>query len=386
MDTITLITLISFIIFVGYLGDYAFIKFRFPDILVLILIGYLLTFFLNLNVDTILYAYLSIAATISLIIILFEGGLTLHVSMIRGVLRKASYSAVLYYSLSMVLITSILFFILKMNLSISFLYGSILSSPSVAIVIPLINRANVDEEVRHLYIVQVTLLDLISIIMTISILQYFPINLQTAVPITVSLLTNIFAQTFFGFIAGIFWIEMLRKIERVELSYMLTLGFLFAIYAFSDFIWKNGMITSMVFGIVMGNNTFFRQLLRMKDYSIDQNIFKFNKEVSFFMRTVIFVAIGSILIFKYFDPHSILIIVITLIVIYSVQVIQILITDRKLPNKFTNYIMPRGLTQVVLGILSITSMPSLNITFIQNISIVVILTNVISAILIFIKK
>lgn len=89
MDIFTIIILVSFIIFVGYLGDYAFIKFKFPDVLILIIIGYLITFLLRLDLNTILYSYLPIATTISLIIILFEGGISLHISLIRDVLKKA---------------------------------------------------------------------------------------------------------------------------------------------------------------------------------------------------------------------------------------------------------------------------------------------------------
>ncbi|MEM3067627.1 MAG: cation:proton antiporter [Thermoplasmata archaeon] len=385
MDIFTIIILVSFIIFVGYLGDYAFIKFKFPDVLILIIIGYLITFLLRLDLNTILYSYLPIATTISLIIILFEGGISLHISLIRDVLKKAVIYALFYYFITFILISLTLYFILNINYSVSILYGAILSSPSVAIVIPLINRSFIDEKRRHMYIVEVTLLDLFSIVITISLIEYFPLSINTILPVTISLITNVFAQTFFGFLSGIFWIELLRKIEKVELSYMLTLGFLFAIYALSDLLWKNGMISSVVFGIVLGNNIIFRKWLKLKDYTIDENIFKFNKEVVFFMRTVIFVAVGSIFIIS-FNFKMVLIVISILIIIYLMQILVHYIFEKSIPDKYVNYIMPRGLTQIVLGIFAITTIKSLTIDFIQVISFVVIITNLISAIIIYIKK
>ncbi|MEM4597403.1 MAG: cation:proton antiporter [Thermoplasmata archaeon] len=385
MDIFTIIILVSFIIFVGYLGDYAFIKFKFPDVLILIIIGYLITFLLRLDLNTILYSYLPIATTISLIIILFEGGISLHISLIRDVLKKAVIYILFYYFITFILISLILYFILNINYSVSILYGAILSSPSVAIVIPLINRSFIDEKRRHMYIVEVTLLDLFSIVITISLIEYFPLSINTILPVTISLITNVFAQTFFGFLSGIFWIELLRKIEKVELSYMLTLGFLFAIYALSDLLWKNGMISSVVFGIVLGNNIIFRKWLKLKDYTIDENIFKFNKEVVFFMRTVIFVAVGSIFIIS-FNFKMVLIVISILIIIYLMQILVHYIFEKSIPDKYVNYIMPRGLTQIVLGIFAITTIKSLTIDFIQVISFVVIITNLISAIIIYIKK
>ncbi|MEM4121594.1 MAG: cation:proton antiporter [Thermoplasmata archaeon] len=385
MDIFTIIILVSFIIFVGYLGDYAFIKFKFPDVLILIIIGYLITFLLRLDLNTILYSYLPIATTISLIIILFEGGISLHISLIRDVLKKAVIYALFYYFITFILISFTLYFILNINYSVSILYGAILSSPSVAIVIPLINRSFIDEKRRHMYIVEVTLLDLFSIVITISLIKYFQLSINTILPVTISLITNVFAQTFFGFLSGIFWIELLRKIEKVELSYMLTLGFLFAIYALSDLLWKNGMISSVVFGIVLGNNIIFRKWLKLKDYTIDENIFKFNKEVVFFMRTVIFVAVGSIFIIS-FNFKMVLIVISILIIIYLMQILVHYIFEKSIPDKYVNYIMPRGLTQIVLGIFAITTIKSLTIDFIQVISFVVIITNLISAIIIYIKK
>ncbi|MEM4779376.1 MAG: cation:proton antiporter, partial [Thermoplasmata archaeon] len=328
---------------------------------------------------------LPIATTISLIIILFEGGISLHISLIRDVLKKAVIYALFYYFITFILISFTLYFILNINYSVSILYGAILSSPSVAIVIPLINRSFIDEKRRHMYIVEVTLLDLFSIVITISLIEYFPLSINTILPVTISLITNVFAQTFFGFLSGIFWIELLRKIEKVELSYMLTLGFLFAIYALSDLLWKNGMISSVVFGIVLGNNIIFRKWLKLKDYTIDENIFKFNKEVVFFMRTVIFVAVGSIFIIS-FNFKMVLIVISILIIIYLMQILVHYIFEKSIPDKYVNYIMPRGLTQIVLGIFAITTIKSLTIDFIQVISFVVIITNLISAIIIYIKK
>lgn len=386
MDTFTIITLVSFIIIVGYIGEYAFLKFKFPDILVLMLIGYLITFFMKLNVIYILNNYMPVAATISLIIILFEGGVSLHLSNIRDVLKKSIFMAFVYYSISLALITLVLFFIFNINFSLSLLYGAILSAPSVAIVIPLINRSGMEEKRRHLYIVSTTILDLLSIVVTISLVEYYPVTMMTILPVTEALLTNIFAQLFFGLLSGIFWIEMLRKIERVELSYMLTLGFLFFIYAFSYLLWKNGMITAIAFGIVLGNNVIFRKLLRLKEYSIDENIFKFNKEVVFFMRTAIFVAIGSIFIFNNFKMNVIYYVTSIIIIIYLIQIFVDYLTEKRLPDKYMHYMMPRGLTQIVLGILVLSSINTISLVFIQNISMVVIITNLISSIILYIRK
>lgn len=385
MDILSIIVIVSFIIFAGYLGELGFIKFRFPDILILMLIGYLITSLLRLNVNTILYSYLPLAATISLIIILFEGGVSLKISMITDVLKKSISMAFTYYFITFFLITILIYFAFGINFSISILYASILSAPSVAIVIPLINRSNIEEKRRHLYIVYVTILDLLSIVVTISLLNYFPINTSALLPVTISLLTNIFAQTFFGFLAGIFWIELLRKIERVELSYMLTLGFLLAIYSLSYLMWKNGMITAMVFGIVLGNNSSFRRLLKLKEYTIDENIFRFNKEVVFFMRTLIFVAIGSILIIT-FNLNTFILIISIIIIIYVSQMIVSRIWEGLAFDRYSNYIMPRGLTQIVLGILTITTIYSIGEQFLQYVSYVVIISNIISAIIIYIKK
>ncbi|MDP8011427.1 MAG: cation:proton antiporter [Thermoplasmata archaeon] len=386
MNTLEIIVLVSFIIIVGYLGEYAFLKFRFPDILVLIFIGFLISFFLKLNVQSIIYNYMPVAATISLIIILFEGGVSLDILTLKNVIKESVLMSIINYFTLFILITLSLTYLLNINTSISMLYGSILAAPSVAIVIPMINRSSLDERIRHLYILDATIMDLLSIVVTVSIIEYYPVSLLTVIPITESLLTNIFAQIFLGLIAGIFWVELLRKIGRVELSYMLTLGYLFLIYALSYFLWKNGMITAIVFGIVLGNNLIFRKLLNLKNYAIDENIFKFNKEVVFFMRTVIFVAIGSIFIIHKFNWEILYYLILNIALIYIVQIFVNLLIFKKVPDRFTNYLIPRGLTQVVLGIFVLVSISTISITFIQNISLIVIITNIITSAILYIKK
>jgi len=129
LDTFTVISIVSFIIIVGYLGEYAFLKFKFPDIFILMLIGFFISFFMKLNVNFILYNYMPVAATISLIIILFEGGVSLDLSTIRNVIKESSLMAFLYYSLSLFFITVLLHWVFGINFSISLMYGAILSAP-----------------------------------------------------------------------------------------------------------------------------------------------------------------------------------------------------------------------------------------------------------------
>ncbi len=384
MNVLLVISLASLIIFIGFLGDLAFKKLRFPDILVLLLIGYLIVFFLKTNEYLVLNEYMPLAATISLIIILFEGGLTLNLSSTRKILKDSVLMAISYYSVSFLLIY-ISLFLLKINDLSALLYASILSAPSVVIIISLINRSNMDDEKRHKYILYGTILDLISIIVTISIIQYYPITFNNLIKVVASIISVIILQSFIGVLAGILWTEILRKIGNIDLSYMLTLAYVLAIYSISSLLWNNGMITVIVIGLILANSNKIRNILGIKDFVVDENIMKFNREVSFFFRTIIFVSIGSMLYIAKINFHILLIISIILIIIYFVQILTTKFVENAIINRHFHYLMPRGLTQITMAIL-VYSSGYKNYDIIYVVTFIIIITNIITPLFIYFSK
>ncbi|MGC9166268.1 MAG: cation:proton antiporter [Thermoplasmata archaeon] len=384
MNVLLVISLASLIIFIGFLGDLAFKKLRFPDILVLLLIGYLIVFFLKTNEYLVLNEYMPLAATISLIIILFEGGLTLNISSTRKILKDSILMAISYYSVSFLLIY-ISLYLLKINDLSEFLYASILSSPSVAIVISLVNRSNMDDEKRHKYILYATILDLISIIVTISILQYYPITFNNLIKVVASIISVIIIQSFIGGLAGILWTEILRKIGNIDLSYMLTLAYVLAIYSISSLLWSNGMITVIVIGLILANSNKIRNILGINNFDVDDNIMRFNREVSFFFRTIIFVSIGSMLYIARINFHLLLIILIILVIIYVVQILTTKFVENSILNRHFHYLMPRGLTQITMAILAYSSGYK-NYDIIYVVTFVIIITNIITPLFIYFSK
>ena len=384
MNVLLVISLASLIIFIGFLGDLAFKKLRFPDILVLLLIGYLIVFFLKTNEYLVLNEYMPLAATISLIIILFEGGLTLNLSSTRKILKDSVLMAISYYSVSFLLIY-ISLFLLKINDLSALLYASILSAPSVVIIISLINRSNMDDEKRHKYILYGTILDLISIIVTISIIQYYPITFNNLIKVVASIISVVILQSFIGVLAGILWTEILRKIGNIDLSYMLTLAYVLAIYSISSLLWNNGMITVIVIGLILANSNKIRNILGIKDFVVDENIMKFNREVSFFFRTIIFVSIGSMLYIAKINFHILLIISIILIIIYFVQILTTKFVENAIINRHFHYLMPRGLTQITMAIL-VYSSGYKNYDIIYVVTFIIIITNIITPLFIYFSK
>ena len=384
MNVTLIIAIASLIIFLGFLGDFAFRKLRFPDILVLIFIGYLIVFLFKTDEYKILNEYIPLAATISLIIILFEGGLTLDLSKTKEILKDSLLMAIAFYTVSFTLIYTVLYFIGTAPI-FSLLYASILSAPSVAIVIPMINRSNVDENRRHKYIMYATLLDLISIVITISIIQFYPITINNFLKVIASLISSIILQIFIGALAGILWTEILKKIGNMDLSYMLTLAYVLAIYVFSDILWNNGMISVITIGLVLANSEKIRNIVGMEVFAIDENLKRFNREVSFFFRTIIFVSIGTMLYIAKINIHIIIILITIISIIYIVQILTVKFVENQKLYRHIHYIMPRGLTQIVLGIFAVSS-PYGNIEILYIITFVIIITNIITSLFIYLAK
>ncbi|OGD46873.1 hypothetical protein A3K79_03860 [Candidatus Bathyarchaeota archaeon RBG_13_46_16b] len=78
---------------------------------------------------------------------------------------------------------------------------------------------------------------------------------------------------------------------------MLTLAVVLLTYAVSEFLGGSGSLSSLLFGITLGNEKEIYQILRMKsppNMVVDGGLKRFESEIAFLLRTFFFVFIGLI--------------------------------------------------------------------------------------------
>ena len=156
--------------FIGHVLQWVFIKTKVPDLLILIFVGFAIG---PSGLNFIQHQHLGqvgiVLATVTLIIILYEGGLHLNASS----LLKSSLPALLLSLLSFLLIAGLTTLCLApfFTFSTSLLVGLGIGSTSSAIVFPMIKPLNLKEETKTLLSLESAFTDVLAIIAFLAVLD-----------------------------------------------------------------------------------------------------------------------------------------------------------------------------------------------------------------------
>jgi cell volume regulation protein A len=346
---------------IGFIGDYLFKKISFPDILVLLALGYVVGHVLNI-VDPAWVAPASpIIANLSLVIILFNGGLGLEFSQARASAPRAIALALLGIGVSMAAVAAFVYYLLDWGLMNSLLLGAIVGGTSPAIVMPLIGRAKVPAEISSLLHVESALNGALVIVIALVILG---VMTGGATEDVVSVVAQATAVRFLlgvgiGAAAGFAWLWVLTFIEGEMYDDILTLAVLFLLYLAVESLGGSGAIFALVFGLILGNGMDFARFLRTKrTIEIHNTMMKFHSQISFVVKTFFFTYLGLMITFD--EPSIIVPSILLSLVLLAVRCIVVpLISIGKrslLANKgILATMMPRGLSAAVVAEIAASS-------------------------------
>ncbi len=348
--------LIGLIILIGFLGNLIFKKTKISDILLLLSVGFLLgPVFKIFNTER-LDNFAEYFGSFALVIILFEGGLDLSIERVVKGFGSSLILVVFSFFLSALLVCGFLFFFFDWNFVNSLLLGTILGCTSAAIVIPVVSRMSVTNDIKTILSVESALSDVLAVVGTISIIEFITLkHIGISTPFR-AVASSFSIAIVLGTLTGFMWLKVLDIIGNQKYSYMITLAVILIVYSMIEFFGGSGLIAVLIFGIILGNSNEFVKFMKFKNnISVDDTIKFFHGEVSFFIRTFFFVYLGMIVSFKYLTMHFLLmsITLVFLIVIarYLSSSLFIMVSPEK--KQFKNAIfgmLPRGLASAVLAL------------------------------------
>ncbi len=297
VDVLSGFLLIASVIVIGFFGQILFKKTKISDTVLLMLVGLAIGPLFNfIDVPTIGFfrAVVPFFAALTLIMLLFDGGLKLNFYKVIREVSPAFGFAILCFALT-VLFTAGMMFLLGWSLLVSLMLGVIISGTSSAIIIPLVNSLQVREETRIVLALESALTDALCIIATIALIEILLMQTLELRQVVESLLGAFSIAAVLGFIFAAYWLVLLRDVKGVkEHQYILTIAVLFFLYFLTEYASANGAIAALVFGLVLGNAKEITSFLKMRQCQLDTDITLFQKEISFFIRTFFFIYIGII--------------------------------------------------------------------------------------------
>ena len=382
MTAAQILGLLGILFIIGFIGDYLFKKISFPDILVLLALGYVAGHVLNIVDPAWVAPAAPIIANLSLVIILFDGGLGLDFSQARASAPRAIALALLGIVASMISATAFAYYFLDWGLMNSLLLGAIVGGTSPAIVMPLIRRAKVPAEISSLLHIESALNGALVIVIALVILEVMTVGATEHVA---SVIVKAIGMRFLlglgiGVAAGFAWLWVLTFIEGELYDDILTLAVLFLLFLGVESLKGSGAIFALVFGLILGNGMDFARFLRTKrTLEIHNTMMKFHSQISFIVKTFFFAYLGMMIIFD--DPNVIVPSIILSLVLLAVRCIVVFAISRGKRSSLANKgilatMLPRGLSAAVVAAIAATSgIP--NARLYPEIVIVVIATTVI---------
>ena len=350
------IAVVGGLIFLAHLFLHIFNRTRVPDVLLLIVVGIILGPASNL-VSTESFGLVGpIFVTVTLVVILFEGGIALKLSALKSALSKAVKLAVTSFFLTMIVVGVTAHLLLSLEWIPSLIIGSIAASTSEAIIIPLINQLKTSEKLHALLSVESSINDVLSVAVTLALIGAYQLGDINVGIITGDLIASFLVAIVFGFGGAFLWSLILRRIHTMKNAMFTTVAIVFALFGLVETLGFSGAIAALAFGITIGNIESiklpkFGKPLAGNPVGLSETEKAFFTEASFLLKTFFFIYLGISLQFS--STGIILIGMLITFIAFALRIPAVKIAvGRSVSTKeatLMSVMIPKGLAAAVLA-------------------------------------
>jgi len=250
----------SLILFFGFFAEFIFKRFGIPDILFLIILGFLIgPFAFNYVTPDKVMGVAPVFTTFTLVFLLFDGAFKIRLSALIKEFSKSFVLTTYNFFISAAVVAVVMsisgFFLWQegVPIKISLLTGFLLGGVSSAFVIPTLKQLKVSDKIYSLLTMEGALTDVFCIVFSLTMIKIFQIN-QIGVQTSAIQLVQLFAVAgMVGLIGGILWIVLILHVFR-EHNYIMTIAYLFFIYVVAEFLKGSGALAALFFGLMLNNS------------------------------------------------------------------------------------------------------------------------------------
>ena len=242
------------IFFLGHFLNWLFKRTKIPDLLILMGLGQLAMQMHWIQEDTFGISG-QIIALLALILILYEGGLSLKTQKLVESALPASLLILGGFLGTLLVTTLLVHFLAWKDWSLAFLTGMAISCTSSAIVLPMVRSLNISEKIRTILSLEASFTDVLAIVFFLfflEVLQKEQMQLQMQ-----TLIYEIgfhgFVSTFIGILLGVLWMFLRSKISFLERMFFATEAWVVFSYAFIESFHLNGPLSVLAIGFVFAN-------------------------------------------------------------------------------------------------------------------------------------
>ncbi|MCL2887778.1 MAG: cation:proton antiporter [Elusimicrobia bacterium] len=294
---------IGFILVLGELFSVTFQKTRVPDILPLMILGFILGPVLKLVTPDTFGQMGNIFTEIVLILVMFKTGFEFRLSYLRDSFLPGLIFSVVYIIVIVAASTLVGAQFLKLPFIYALAFGFVLADNSIVIIVPLLTKLNITQNLRTILTVETTMGKIINVIVVFALLDMA--RQQSGAETTIvfgQILYTFLMAAVVGLISGIFWTAILSRVRLFDNGMTLTFAFILMVYSISAAVGSKGAVGVLMLGIVMGNIRVLQHLwgkkVEISTASMKGNEKDFFIEIEFAFKTLFFVFMGTTLYLK----------------------------------------------------------------------------------------
>jgi cell volume regulation protein A len=355
-------------IIIGFIGNAIFAKYRIPEVLILVAFGMLigpdiLGNRLGLVTDGTINdigQFRDLFLSMALVVILFDGGLSLDIRTVMESARLSLLMSVLTFILEMLIIATLVHLITEIDFLICLILGGIVGGTTEAVVIPIASKMRVKEKTKAMLIMESVVTDVLVIVTVIALIKVAELGDASVTSFIRELAVKFLVGGAVGLVTGVAWLFVLQRLHNQPLSYMLSVGALFAVAGFVELpqIGSSSVAAALMFGLAIGNRQYIKRRLTSKTLTLpsDEYLQHFSTEITFFVRTFFFVYLGLLFDFDSFTTIHLVLGILMISVIALSRRITSFVAWRvgNLDRNDADAIfamMPKGLSAAVLATL-----------------------------------
>jgi potassium/hydrogen antiporter len=384
-SSVPVLIAIALIIIIGYIGRAIFNRTKIPEALILILIGILLVPVGHLLPDSYVNTLRSLAGIfgdLALVVIMYNGGKAIVLNQKLFNDRKGISLGILDTLLPMAALTVIMA-VFGWPLIYGALLGAILGETSTIIVIPILRKIKMPDEMYTALVMETTLNSVFAILFFTLLLSF-----TNGQPLSASSFAN-FAVDYvsvavaFGLVAGLLWLVVQSYIKGAR-EYLASLAFAILLYGVVDLFNGAAAISVLIFAIILGN---YKPIIERLGLKIEikkkerRETHAVERDLEFLIITFFFVFIGMIALLSVQYLIYAIIVTAVLVVIRYVEVVFVLDGD-KVYRDMAFALMQRGTVVAVLAAILFSIGGNYFDQIFYICFMVIILTNIIASILV----
>ena len=340
----------SVVIILGVLGEAFFKKTGIPDILFLMMLGIIIGPVLGIIQPEAVLEIVPYFAAVALIIIMFDGGLNLHIGKVLKTAHFAIILVIVGFAVSVGIVAGLAHYGLGWEWIDSILLGTIVGGSSSIIVFGLVQKIRISDDAKSMLSFESALTDIFAVIIAFVLFEAALSGELSLDLLGITIGKAILVGLVLGFGVGIPWMFVISKLKNAQHSYMLTIGMVFLLFFLATSFGESGALTALVFGLMLGKKTYFSRLLKVKfpEDTIDNSL---HNQVTFLVRAFFFVFVGLLASFAQLEY-----VIFGIVAAIGIYIGRIIITKSvlvrgfsRLDKRVTSVMIPRGLAAAVLA-------------------------------------